>query len=148
MEAALKQQRTRPAGAEVVAGGVHFRVWSPRRQSVSVLIIQGGEIREPVKLQAEGDGYFSSLISGAGAGDRYFLRVDDDPRNYPDPASCFQPEGVHGPSEVVEGTRFQWTDHDWQGVRLPGQVLYELHVGSLDSRGHMAGGARKTPASR
>lgn len=145
MEAVVRQQRARPAGAEVVEGGVHFRVWSPRRQTVSVVIISGGEIQEPVQLESEGNGYFSYLVAGAGAGDRYFLRVDDDLRNYPDPASCYQPEGVHGPSEVVECSRFQWTDQGWQGVKLLGQIIYEIHVGAWTTEGTWRSAMEKLP---
>jgi maltooligosyltrehalose trehalohydrolase len=145
MDTAVKQLRTRPAGAEVVDAGVHFRVWSPRRQTVFVLITKGGEVQEPVELEQDDDGYFSALIRGAGPGDRYFLQVDDDPRKYPDPASCFQPEGVHGPSEVVESSRFQWTDQHWPGVTLKGQIIYEMHVGTWTPEGTWQAALEKLP---
>src|SRR5690606_21098982 len=63
---------------------------------------------------------------------------DDDPNNYPDPASRFQPQGVLEPSQVVDPNSYQWGDVDWPGVKLPGQVLYELHVATITPEGTWA----------
>ena len=60
----------------------------------------------------------------------------------PDPASRFQPEGPHGPSEVVDPAAFRWTDGDWAGVPARGQVIYELHVGTFTPEGTYAAAAR------
>jgi maltooligosyltrehalose trehalohydrolase len=122
-----------PVGAEVVAPGTtHFRLWAPRRRSVEVAVEGGGEPAF-VELHAEGDGYFSGEAA-APAGARYRFRLDHGSR-YPDPASRFQPEGSHGPSEVIDPTAFPWTDADWAGARLEGQVAYELHVGTFTPEG-------------
>lgn len=139
------QSRTRPAGAEVTDDGVNFRVWSPHRQSVSVAIIADGKPGDSIPLSREAGTYFSGTIPHARPGDRYYLRVDDDPRNYPDPASCFQPEGVHGPSEIVDNRTFEWTDKNWRGVTLPGQVIYELHVGTWTAEGTWRAALEKLP---
>ena len=72
---------------------------------------------------------------------RYRFRLDDDPNTYPDPASRFQPDGPHGPSEIVDPKTFQWTDSDWPGVSLLGQVIYELHVGTFTQEGTWAAAA-------
>jgi maltooligosyltrehalose trehalohydrolase len=88
-----------------------------------------------VPLGAEPEGYVSGLVAEAAAGARYLLRVDDERRLSPDPASRFQPEGPHGPSEVVDPGAFAWSDAGWPGVALPGQVLYELHVGTFTPAG-------------
>src|SRR6185436_6038291 len=98
--------RRLPIGAEVLPdGGVHFRVWAPRRKSVEVAL--EGRRRadnvpsEFVRLEAEPDGYFSGTVAEARPGTLYRYRLDGGER-YPDPASRFQPEGPHGPSQVVD----------------------------------------------
>jgi maltooligosyltrehalose trehalohydrolase len=124
--------RPLPIGAELAAHGVRLRVWAPGRQSV-VAVLEP-DARE-VPLAAEGTGYFSGLAAGAGAGTRYRFRLDSEPALYPDPASRYQPDGPHGPSEVVDSTTFPWNDDDWPGLGLPGQVLYEMHVGTFTADG-------------
>jgi maltooligosyltrehalose trehalohydrolase len=128
--------RRLPVGAEVVPGGTSFRVWAPRRRRVEV-VRDGGPSQE---LAEEGGrkGYFAGTIEGMGAGDRYRLRLDGESDLYPDPISRFQPEGPHGPSEVVDPTRFRWTDGSWRGLELRGQVFYEMHVGTFTPEGTWA----------
>src|SRR5690242_3191763 len=93
--------RRLPVGAEILPeGGVHFRVWAPRRTSVEVAI-EGrrgvDQVRaEFVRLTPEPEGYFSGTVPDARAGTLYRYRLDGGDR-YPDPASRFQPEGPHGP---------------------------------------------------
>ena len=100
-------RRRIPVGAEVQpGGGVHFRVWAPRRRAVDVVFEEG---IPPARLDAERDGYFSGLVRPAAAGARYKYRLDGR-EAYPDPASRFQPEGPHGPSQVVDPAAFRWTD--------------------------------------
>jgi maltooligosyltrehalose trehalohydrolase len=144
------QQRRLPVGADVLPdGGVHFRVWAPARRAVSV-VIEAGAGREPVPLTAEGNGYFSGRAPGgsrgAGAGTLYRYRLDDRPNLYPDPVSRFQPDGPHGPSEVIDPRSFAWTDHGWTGRGLEGQVIYELHIGTFTPEGTFAAAAEKLPA--
>jgi maltooligosyltrehalose trehalohydrolase len=125
-------------GAEVVEGGVHFRVWAAARREVEVLVPG----RPPVRLDAGADGYFAGLAPGLAAGARYQLRLDGE-HVRPDPASRFQPEGPDGPSEVVDPGSFRWTDAGWRGLRREGQVLYELHVGTFTREGTWAAAARR-----
>src|SRR4051812_40394326 len=94
----MSPPRRRAVGAELVDGGVHFRVWAPAHQSVRV-IVDGSRERE---LDREKDGYFSGLITDARAGTRYRFRMDNDRESFPDPASRFQPDGPHGDSVVVD----------------------------------------------
>jgi maltooligosyltrehalose trehalohydrolase len=104
------------------------------RRRVSVVLEEGGRQRVHPLQQEEG-GYFAGRVSDAPAGIRYRYRLDDDERLYPDPASRFQPEGPHGPSQIVDPGGFAWTDGTWEGVSLPGQVLYELHLGAFTREG-------------
>jgi maltooligosyltrehalose trehalohydrolase len=134
--------RRRPVGAETLSDGqAHFRVWAPIRKRVAVVVENGST----VELEPHEDGYFAG-IAPAEPGSRYRYRLDNDSTLYPDPASRFQPGGPHGPSEVIDPTAFRWTDTDWPGVRLPGQVIYEMHVGTFTPEGTWAAAARQLPA--
>lgn len=127
--------RRLPIGAEPSPdGGAHFRVWAPRRRSVSV-VLEGSE--KPTALAAEGGGYFSGVVETAGRGTLYRFLLDDDVA-FADPASRFQPEGPHGPSQVVDPGEFTWQHEDWRGVPAARRVLYELHVGTFSREGTWA----------
>src|SRR4051794_35293901 len=117
--------RRLPVGAEVVPGGVHFRVWAPRCRKVEVVF----EGAHAVDLNPEAAGYFSGLVEGTGEGALYRYRLDGGDA-FPDPASRFQPEGPHGPSQVIDPSRFPWTDSEWRGLVREGQVIYEMHLGT------------------
>lgn len=93
-------------------------------------------------MLAEGNGYFSGSVTDAHAGTRYKYLVDEK-EPCPDPASRFQPDGPHGYSEIIDPKTFRWTDSDWPGVRLKGQVIYELHLGTFTEAGTWAGAAEK-----
>ena len=139
-------QRRRPIGAEILPSGeVHFRVWAPRRRTVDVSLEGVGSALSP--LRAEGGGYFSGTARGARAGSLYKFRLDGS-ESFPDPASRFQPEGPHGPSQVVDPAAYRWRDSDWNGIALPGQVLYELHVGTFTPDGTWEAAGRELPALR
>src|SRR5690554_3857070 len=98
-------ERSLPIGAEVVAGGVHFRVWAPPRRRVEVVLEDTGE---STVLDREENGYHSVFVEGAGAGALYRFRLDQGEELYPDPASRYQPSGPHGPSQVVDPAAFAW----------------------------------------
>jgi maltooligosyltrehalose trehalohydrolase len=139
----MRGQRRLPVGAEVVTGGVHFRVWAPRRKRVEA-VLETGAAAGTHELTPEADGYFAGRVPAAAAGDRYRYRLDGGPA-FPDPASRFQPEGPHGPSEVIDPAAYAWTDAGWRGVSLPGQVLYELHVGTFTPEGTWESAAQELP---
>jgi maltooligosyltrehalose trehalohydrolase len=76
----------------------------------------------------------------------YRFRLDADSTHYPDPISRFQPQGPHGPSEVVDPRTFSWSDHAWPGVAREGQVIYEMHIGTFTSEGTWEAAIRELPA--
>ncbi|MCW3064689.1 MAG: treZ [Solirubrobacterales bacterium] len=128
-----------PLGARPQPDGTtEFRVWAPRATRVAVRL--GASDHE---LADEGFGVHAARLP-AGPGDRYEIVLDG--TAWPDPASRHQPEGLRGPSAVVEPGAFPWTDQGWRGVPLPEVVLYELHVGTFTEEGtfdavipHLAG---------
>jgi len=151
-----KRTRRLPVGAEVLeGGGVDFRVWAPGRSKVEVVLeggrgAGGGELSpklkgDAIELKAEGGGYFSGQIAEAAAGTLYRYRLDGSDGPFPDPASRFQPEGPHGPSRVEDPGRYSWSDGAWKGVRLEGQVLYEMHIGTFTPEGTYASAIQKLP---
>ena len=139
--------RRLPVGAEPQPdGGVHFRVWAPACQHVSVVIN-----RVDTPLDAEPDGYFSGYLPSACAGTHYWFALDSttangDTRLVPDPASRFQPDGPFGPSEVIDPRAFAWTDAAWRGRGLQGQVFYELHPGTFTREGTWRAAMTRLPA--
>jgi maltooligosyltrehalose trehalohydrolase len=122
--------RQLPIGAEPGEEGTQFRVWAPSCARVEVLVDGRGESA----LAAETDGHFSGQVAGVGTGDRYRFRLDGGDA-FPDPASRFQPEGPHGPSQIVDPSRYRWNDEAWRGVAPEGQVVYEMHVGTFTPEG-------------
>jgi maltooligosyltrehalose trehalohydrolase len=150
----MEQQRRLPVGAEVLpGGGVHFRVWTPRRKKVSVVIEAASEpLAAPgsrsVELSREPGGYFSGVDQAAGDGTLYRFKLDDDEKLYPDPASRFQPEGPNGPSQVIDPGKFIWTDREWRGLSIEGQVIYEMHAGTFTKEGTWRADGRACGACR
>ena len=119
-----------PIGAELSDAGVHFRVWAPCRRSVQVVFEDGPS----AELEREPGGHFSGLVKEAREGSLYRFRLDGGDA-LPDPASRFQPEGPHGPSQVVDPKGFRWTDESWRGAELLGQVISEIHIGTFTREG-------------
>ena len=116
-------------GATFEDGGVRFRVVSPTAESMAVALFGGATY----PLEKTDEATFEALVPGVEAGTRY--RYVKDGAEMPDPASRFQPEGVHGPSEVVNPHTFEWTDNAWGGVPHEQLVFYELHVGTFTPEG-------------
>lgn len=123
-----------PIGATVTQHGVRFRVWAPDAERVEVVLFQDDQQTARHALNRSEDGYWSGEVAGIGAGTRYAFSVDGgDPR--PDPASRFQPDGVHAPSQVVDPAAFQWSDGAWRGLPLDDLIIYEVHVGTATPDG-------------
>jgi len=106
-------------------------VWAPFAATVDLRIL-GAEERQ-VPMRGDSTGYFTAEVGGLRAGVRYFYGLNGGEER-PDPASRFQPLGVHGPSEIVD-PGFEWSDQDWTGLKLDHYVLYELHIGTFSSEG-------------
>lgn len=129
--------------------GTAFRVWAPERKRIELVLIDSdGHGQRMLPLNRDADGYFSAHAAKVTADALYFYRIDNDAKNYPDPASNFQPLGVHGPSQVIDHRRFNWSVHDWPGVKMPGQVIYELHIGTFTPEGNWPAAIEKLPHLR
>jgi malto-oligosyltrehalose trehalohydrolase len=120
-----------PFGAEVVPGGVRFRIFAPAAERMS-LLLQGHP--QPLALHRTDDGWHELIVPEAHAGSRYRYQLPDGTQ-VPDPASRFQPEDVTGPSEVIDPAAFAWTDGAWRGRPWSQAVLYELHIGTFTPEG-------------
>jgi maltooligosyltrehalose trehalohydrolase len=130
----MQGQEVRRCGASALANGaVRWRVWAPRAPQVELVLIEDGR-RRVLPMQAEGRGFYSLTRAEIPEGQRYAYRLGGGPER-PDPASLWQPEGVHGPSAVVRPKDFPWTDRAWKGLPLDGLVFYELHVGTFTPEG-------------
>jgi malto-oligosyltrehalose trehalohydrolase len=121
-----------PFGAALDGEGiVRFRLFAPGADHVD-LAIEGGA--EPVRMVAESNGWHELVTNSATAGSRYRFVLPDG-TGVPDPVSRYQPEDVHGPSEVIDPNSFPWTDQQWRGRPWTEAVLYELHVGTFTKEG-------------
>jgi len=135
--AAVGQQSHPPTPIGIALGAklldadrCEFRVWAPQRDEIELHIVSPRERRVP--LTKDRHGYHSAIVDDCGEGTRYLFVIGGQER--PDPASRHQPEGVHGPSEVV-GVDFDWGDAQWKGIALEDYVVYELHVGTFTDEG-------------
>jgi maltooligosyltrehalose trehalohydrolase len=127
-------------GAWPEDGAWCFRVWAPDAGEVELVSVDGGTRT----LAPAADGYFEARCPHLQAGELYRYRLDGR-GPFPDPASRSQPQGVHGPSQLVDPAMFPWTDAGWQGVALPDLVIYELHVGTFSPEGTFAGAIARLP---
>ena len=128
-------------GARPVGGATRFEVWAPDAKAVAVVVERSGADlvvdllrHEPAEGPTSALATWSATVDGVGDGDRYRYRLDDG-ELLADPASRLQPDGVHGPSQVVDTGMFEWTDDDWTGIDLADTVLYEVHIGTFTPDG-------------
>ena len=134
-------KRRYPIGAEIIAEDkTHFRVWAPKANTLEVALQKNGAPSFHSLMREDG-GYFAGTVECA-AGARYKFRINGG-ESFPDPASRFQPDGPHGSSCVVDPFAFKWSDTNWRGLKLPGQVMYEFHVGTFTPEGTWTAAARK-----
>jgi maltooligosyltrehalose trehalohydrolase len=129
----MKSSHRMPFGATVSADGVRFAIWAPSAETATVEV---DARRLPMERAA--DGFFYCFDPDAAAGARYAFRFDTTDLLVPDPASRFNPDGVHARSEVIDGNAFEWPDSDWRGRPWTDAVIYELHVGTFTAEGTYA----------
>jgi maltooligosyltrehalose trehalohydrolase len=123
-----------PFGAEVREHGVRFRLWAPAAERVELRLTSPRGAGERVhSLMDSGDGWWTIETDAARAGSLYSYLVDG--QTVPDPASRYQPDDVHGPSQAIDPLEYKWSDGDWQGRPWEEAVLYELHVGAFTEQG-------------
>lgn len=133
----IHTQSRLPLGANRRPGGPWgFSVWAPKRETVAVHLF--GSRDRIIPMTKDQAGYHHALVDDLEPQTRYVYRLDDS-QEYPDPASRFQPEGVHGPSEVVDLAAFQWSDAGWRPPSLEKSIFYELHVGTFSEKGSLEG---------
>lgn len=118
-------------GTQITAHGVRFRLWAPYARNVSIKLYDPAEI---VPMRPLPRGWFEIEIEDASAGSRYSFVLEDG-REVPDPASRFQPDDVHGASEVIDPLAFEWHDVGWPGRPWEEAVIYEIHVGTFTPEG-------------
>lgn len=110
----------------------HFRVWAPEKQRMELQLIS--PVSRKIPLTKTADGYFEAEVDDCPPNAQYRYRPDDE-GDFPDPRSHYQPDGVHGPSQLVRHDQFPWTDSDWRGYPLSQLILYEIHVGTFTETG-------------
>lgn len=117
-----------------------FEVWAPGRRQVDVLVM-GDDAGEGtrVAMTAAPGGWWQVEVPSAGPGTRYLYSLDGGPGR-PDPRSAWQPQGIDGPSALVDHGSFEWHDSAWRGFGFEKAVLYELHVGTFSAEGTFEGG--------
>lgn len=122
-------------GAHYTGEQCEFSVWAPEKESMDLVLPEKGVL---IPMQKDHDGYFRVTRNDILPGTRYLFSPDRD-EAVPDPASHFQPNGVHGPSEVVNHAAFSWTDISWVGIPLKELIFYEIHVGTFTLEGTFDG---------
>jgi 1,4-alpha-glucan branching enzyme/maltooligosyltrehalose trehalohydrolase len=132
----MKRQHLMPFGAEIHADGkTRFALWAPAAKTLALCL--EGNAERVLAMQRHPDGWWT-LETDAAAGSRYRYLVDGEMR-VPDPASRFQPDDVHGASEVVDTSGYAWKDVHWRGRPWHEAAIYELHVGTFTPSGTFRG---------
>ncbi|MGA1874635.1 MAG: malto-oligosyltrehalose trehalohydrolase [bacterium] len=122
-------------GAHYLGNGkAEFTVWAPLLSQVQLKLVS--PVERMIAMEQDKRGYWRAVADEVFPGSHYYFRLDGE-RDRPDPASFFQPEGVHGPSQVVDHTAYSWGEQEksWKGVNLREMVMYEVHVGTFTPEG-------------
>ncbi|HLJ29448.1 MAG TPA: malto-oligosyltrehalose trehalohydrolase [Candidatus Angelobacter sp.] len=131
-------------GASLTKRGCEFRVWAPHAHQVKIRLLAGHEyfFRE-FSMERTANGHFV-LETSAHPGDKYFYVVDHH-QPVPDPVSRLLPQGVHGPTEIIDPERFLWSDANWRGLPLKDYVIYEMHIGTFTAQGTFDSAIQRLP---
>ena len=113
--------------------GCLFQLWARPGAKIE-LVIEGDPSRTAIAMAPDDDGIYRAHVDSAGPGTRYWFKIDG-AGPFPDPASRYQPLGVHGPSQIIAPEEFQWKVKDFQAPSLRELVIYELHVGTFTPAG-------------
>ena len=109
-----------------------FEVWAPAPRMIEVNIAE-----KTFPLQRQAMGWWTAEVEAAGPGTEYFFLVNGEDPAVPDPRSPWQPDGVDGPSRLLDQAAFAWTDDRWQPPPLASAILYEVHIGTFTPEGTM-----------
>lgn len=141
----MKYLRKYPIGAEWIPNkGVHFRIWSPKYDSIDLILENVDKAPQIHKMKKEKNDYFSFFSPQAKEGTLYRFRLGHSKELYPDPASRYQPRGPFGPSEVIS-MDYSWQDQAWKGLSTQGQVAYEMHIGTFTEKGTFKAAEEELP---
>jgi len=125
-------------GATVLdAGAARFSLWAPRANAVD-LVVGPADHRSNHLLARGADGVHEGVLEGVVAGSDYAYRLDGGPPRA-DPVSRLLPEGLHGPSRLVDPRAFAWSDAGWRGIAMADAIIYELHIGTFTTAGTFDG---------
>ena len=109
-----------------------FRVWAPEKERMVLHLVSPTD--KKIEMKADSFGYFSVEVDPIDPGTLYYF-MPEGAQDFPDPASFSQPQGVHGPSEVVDHNRYRWQDEGWRGLPFRELIMYELHIGTFSEDG-------------
>lgn len=129
-------------GAHLRDGRAQFRLWAPSATSLALRLFRNGRPQQ-LPMHRDADGIYT-LDADAREGDRYLYVVNTE-QAVPDPVSRFLPEGVHGPTEIVNPELFPWTDTQWRGLDYNEYILYELHIGTFTPEGTFDSAIERIP---
>ncbi len=123
-------------------GTVTFQVWAPRHQSLSIVLVNEAGA-STIPMSRDERGVFTAKHHSKN-GDRYWVELPDGTRR-PDPASRFQPDGVHGPSQLVDTQAFRWNTQNWRGLPKQSLIVYEMHLGAFTRQGTYQSAIERLP---
>jgi malto-oligosyltrehalose trehalohydrolase len=126
-------------GPELSEDGTTFRIWAPRQTQMTLLV----DGHPPVVMNRTSEGWHWAKVDGSGPGTRYRFQMING-LLVPDPASRFQPDDVHGPSELIDPNGFKWRS-EWSNRPWEDAVIYELHIGSFTPEGTFLAAIEKLP---
>ncbi|MFH1714844.1 MAG: malto-oligosyltrehalose trehalohydrolase [Elusimicrobiota bacterium] len=121
---------------------VTFRVWAPSAKTITAEIVSQGN--RSCEMQRNDKGLWEGTFSQVNAGDKYYYKINNALLR-PDPVSRFQPDGVHGPSQIIDPNEYDWTDEEWKGIAIKDTIFYELHIGVFTRRGRFLSVIDKIP---
>lgn len=141
----IQTSSTRLGATPFTVDSAFFRVWAPQRKQVAVQLLTGEDTDHTRHtLTRSQHGYFEGILPHVRPGDQYLYHLDD-LVSRPDPASQYQPGGVHAATQICDPLGFPWSDQDWQGIAKQDLVIYELHVGTFTRAGTFQAAIERIP---